>query len=77
MSLDILATYSLKLRYSASYRISYVVISVVSVSSILTIQDVIKVVEVSTATEPWGVWDLPAVSQTDAVSEFYIVKGVG
>ena len=53
MSLDILATYSLKLRYSASYRISYVVISVVSVSSILTIQDVIKVVEVSTATEPW------------------------
>ena len=51
--------------------------SVVSVSSILTIQDVIQVVEVSTATEPWCVWDLPAVSQTDAIPEFYLVKGVG
>ena len=44
------------------------------IRSILTIQDVIKV---STATEPWGVWDLPAVCQTDVISEFYLVKGVG
>ena len=43
---------------------------------IITIQDMVEVVDFTTATESWGIRDFPAIPQADAITELNLVKGV-
>ena len=50
-----------------------IIMSIVGIATILAVQNVIEAVSRAAATKPWGVRDLPPISQEDTVTKLNLV----